>query len=687
MNSISRFITKHNVLVLIICLLLIIPAIYGIVKTRINYNILIYLPKEIETVRGEKILTEDFGLASYAFVIVDTENTQKILDLETKIDNIKGVDKVFSLYDALGTTVPIEMVPTDVRDALYNENKTIVFVTFKDTISSDSTIQAVTDLRDVVDDASQVSSMTSFIIDTKNISDQETTMYVVIAVLLCLIVLIIATDSYLMPLFLLGNIGVAILYNMGTNIIFGNISYITKAISAVLQLGVTTDFSIFLYHKYMEKKELTNDKKEAMALAIQETFKSLLGSSLTTFAGFLALCSMNLTLGKDIGLVMAKGVLFGLLTVLTLFPALILTFDNLLDKTKHKVLLPKFLLLQKFSIKNYKIVLVIFLIIIIPALYGNANSRSYYKLDETLPDYLSFKKANKELADRFNIISPQIIILDKKIKANDVNTMVEEIKKMDHNTFVIAPNSVLNSSLISILPKDITSMFDNDKYQLVVLNSTYEVASTELNNQIEEISKIVKKYDKNGIVAGEGALTKDLVLTSQHDFISVNYTSIFVILIIMFFVLQSLTLPFILIVVIESAIITNMACSFYMGVTLPFVASIVVGTIQLGATIDYAILMSTTYLNERKKIADKEEAMKNTLVTSVPSIITSALSFFAATVGVSLYTEIDMIGSICMLLSRGAIISMLVVVLLLPAFLFLFDKVIIKTTRLVKESD
>ena len=684
--KVANFITKHNVLILILGLIFLIPAVYGMVNTKINYDILMYLPKDYDTIKGEKILSDEFGLGAYAFVIVDTKNPKRVLDLEDKIKKVDGIDKVFSLVDVLGTTIPLDMLPDEVQDALFDDNKTVVFTTLKTSIADNKTMSAIEELRTVVDDASQVSSMSAMLIDIRDMSNNEIVLYIVIAVLLCSIVLLFATDSYVMPAFLLGNIGVAVLYNMGTNIFMGEISYITKAISAILQLGVTTDFSIFLYHKYLDKKNTYSDKREAMSLAIQETFRSIIGSSLTTFAGFLALCTMNLTLGTDIGIVMAKGVLFGLLTVLTFFPATILTFDKLVEKTKHKAFLPTFKSVQNFALKYYKVIIVVFLILFIPVLYGNSNYEIYYKLDEKMPDYLSFKKANKELAERFDLISPEIIIIDKNIKTNDVDKMVDEISAMDNITFVIAPNSLANSEVRDLLPDDLMELVESDKYQLIILNSTYEIASKKLNKQVTEIDKIVKKYDKHGIVAGEGPLTKDLVLTANHDFKMVNYTSMAVIFIIMLFVLQSISLPIILIFAIEFAIYTNMSFAYYLGTPLPFVASIVVGTIQLGATIDYAILLSTRYLEERSKFDNKFDAMKSALSSSIPSIITSALSFFAATIGVSIYTKIDMIGSICTLLARGSIISMTVVVLVLPSLLLLFDKVILKTTR-VKESD
>ncbi len=682
MKKFANYISNHNILILVISLLLLIPAVIGYVNTRVNYDILVYLPDNIETIKGEKILTKDFGLGSYAFVMIDMKNPKDVLKLQNKIKKIEGVNRSCSIVDVLGTEIPKDMLPDKVKDALYHDDTGIIFVTFDGSTSEDRTINAFTELRKVVGDASKVSSMTSLVLDTRDMSNQEMAIYVGISVLLCLIILIIATDSYVIPVFLLGNIGIAIIYNMGTNIFFGEISYITKAITAVLQLGVTTDYSIFLYHKYEYEKKHNKNNRKAMSKAIEETFKSVVGSSLTTFAGFLALCTMDLTLGTDIGTVMAKGVLFGLVTVLTVFPACILTFDKLITRTLHKKLFPDFKRIQSFSVKHHILIFIIFILLFIPAYIGNKNYQVYYKLDESLPKDLPFHVANSKLAKEFNIVSPEIILIDKDLKKNSVDELVQKIKKLDGISLVLAPNVLADDNVKELLPKEIVEVMHNDKYQLIIVNSTYEVASDELNKQVVEMDKIIKKYDKDSILAGEGPLMKDLVTIADHDFKMVNYTSIGVIFIIMLFVLQSVGLPIILIFAIEFAIFMNMACAYFTGTKLPFIASIVVGTIQLGATIDYAILMSTKYLKERHELKhDKEKAIKNTLKATVPSIITSALCFFAATVGVSLYTKIDMIGSICTLLSRGSIISMLVVILILPSLLLIFDKFIMKTTK------
>ena len=687
MNKLKNFITNHSILVLIISLILLIPASIGYYYTKINYNILVYLPKDIDTIKGQDILTNDFGIGAFSFVMIDNMSNHDIINLENKIKDIKSVNSVMSLADITDSTIPIEMLPDNILKELYKEKDkgTVILVTFKTSTSDELTMNAITSLRKVVGESSRVSGMTAMVLDTKDLSEQEIIAYVVIAVILCLIVLTIATNSYLIPFLLLGNIGIAIIYNMGTNIIFGDISYITKAISAVLQLGVTTDFSIFLYHKYEQAKSSNKDKRHAMSIAIEETFKSVIGSSLTTVAGFLALCFMNLTLGKDIGLVMAKGVICGLISVLTIFPSLLLVFDKYITKTKHKVLLPQFKLVQKFSIKYHKLILILFILLLIPVIIGNNNVKVYYKLDKSLPKTLPSSIANKDLKEKYNIVSPEMILIDKNIKNDSLDNLLIELKNIKGIDLVLSPSSLLNGGLPKeLLPDNITKLMENNKYKLIILNSTYEIASPELNTQIDKVSSLVYKYDKHAIIAGEGPLMKDLTNISDEDFRNVNYISIAIIFIIMLIVLKSLSLPVILVIAIEFAIFINMSIAFYSNDTLPFIASIVIGTIQLGATIDYAILMSTKYIEERKT-NKKEVAIKNTLENTVPSIIISALCFFAATIGVYIYSKIDMIGAICKLLSRGSIISMLVVIILLPSLLLTFDKLILRTTKELKE--
>lgn len=686
MKKVNQFITNHSVLVVVIAFLLLIPSLIGYVNTKINYNILVYLPSDIETIKGQDILTNDFGIGAFSFVTVNKMSNYDMLKLEDKIRKIDSVNLVASLADATDTTIPMDILPDDVLKKLHKDEKNVIVVTFENGTSDEVTMKAVEKLRSVVGDASSVSGMSAMVLDTRDVSNSEMLAYIIIAVILCLVVLTVATDSFVIPFLLLGNIGVAILYNMGTNIFLGEISYITKAISAVLQLGVTMDFSIFLYHKYIQAKGQFKDKKEAMQEAITETFHSVLGSSLTTIAGFLALCMMKLTLGRDIGLVMAKGVLCGLVCVLTLFPALLLVCDKLIEKTQHKSLLPEFKRLQKFSIHHYRLIIVIFLILLIPAIYGNQHVKVYYNLDKSLPSTLASSIANSNLKKEFNIVSPEIVLLDKNLDASSKEEIVNQLKKIKGIDLVLSPTSILDFGLpVGLLPDNLTQFMESDQYQLVLLNSTYDIATSELNQQINEVNKIVKKYDKSSIVAGEGPLMKDLTEISDIDFKNVNYVSIGLIFIIMLLVLKSISLPVILISAIEFAILANMSVAFYANTSLPFIASIIIGTIQLGATIDYAILMSSKYLSVRKNTKDKYMAMEETLRFTVPSIIVSALCFFAATIGVGVYSKIDLIGSICKLLSRGSIISMLVVILILPSLLLIFDRLIIKTTKNMRE--
>lgn len=600
MKKIGDFVTRHKILIIIVSLLLLIPTIIGIKNTRINYDILVYLPEDIETMKGQKILKDDFDMGAFSISIIDNMNSKDIVKLENEIRKIEGVNLVATIADITGTTIPLEFLPTEITDRIIKDNSTLLFITFKDTTSTDETLNAVEEIRKLESENTKIGGMTAMALDTMDLSNEEIIVYVVIAVLLCIIVLTISLDSYIVPILLLSNIGLAILYNMGTNIFLGEISYITKAISAVLQLGVTTDFSIFLYHKYEKLKKNSKNNDEAMKEAINETLVSVLGSSLTTIAGFLALCTMTLTLGKDIGIVMAKGVLFGLICVVTVFPSLLLIFDKWIEKTRHKSFIPEFKHTKKFVMKNYKLIFVIFLILIVPAVIGNFNTKVYYKLDKSLPDTLDSIVANTELKEKFNIVSPEIILLDKNIKLNDKEEMISKLKEIDGIDFVLSGTSLSKSGIDQILSNDITKIYKSDKYEMIFFNSLYDIATDELNNQIDVVNELVKKYDENAIIAGEGPLMKDLVQISDQDFKNVNYSSLAIIFIIMMFVLKSISLPVILICAIEFAIFINMGIPYYTNTTIPFIASIVIGTIQLGATIDYAILMTTKYLEKRK---------------------------------------------------------------------------------------
>lgn len=681
MQKFGEFICKHRKAILIIALLLIIPSIIGMKLTRINYDILVYLPDDIETIKGENILSDEFNMGAYSIVILEDMKAKDILTLEKKIRELDNVEKVISANDLIGTNIPLEILPDAVKDKIYKDNDTLMLVTFKEAISSDETLKTIENLRDITDKQCKISGMSATVLDTRDLSNSEIVIYVVIAVILCLIILEIALDSYVAPIFLLLNIGIAILYNMGTNIFLGEISYITKAISSVLQLGVTMNFAIFLYHSYIQEKENSKNIEEAMAKAISKTLSSVVGSSLTTIAGFLALCSMNLTLGKDIGIVMAKGVLFGVICVVTILPAMILSFNKLIEKTKHKEIMPKFTKAKEFIINHYKLAILIFIIVLPIAFYGYNNTKVYYNLDKSLPSTLPSVEANDTLKSEFGMVSTEIVLIDKEIPNYKVNEMLDKIDKLDGVEFTLSYSKLAGTNLPdSILPQDIREIFENDKYQMALISSKYEMATDELNNQIDEVNKIVKEYDQNAILAGEGPLMKDLVEISDHDFNSVNTFSIGIIFILMIIVFKSISLPVILMAVIEFAIFINMGIPYYTNTTLPFIASIVIGTIQLGATIDYAILITTKYITARKEGKQKKESIDTALGTSIGSIIVSGLCFFGATFGVGAYSKIEMIGSLCTLMSRGAIISMMVVLAILPSSLIVFDKIICKTT-------
>ena len=682
MQKMSSFIVKHNKLILIIAVILLIPSIIGYKSTRINYDILTYLPDTIKTVQGEDILSKDFKTGAYSIVVLDNMPTKDILKLEDKVKKeIDNVEMCVSIADVVGEEIPIEMLPDEIKDKVYNDGSTIMMVTFKDAISSDETMQSIEKLRKITDERCKISGMSATLLDTRSLSESEILIYVIIAVALCLIILQLALDSFVAPVLLLLNIGFAILYNMGTNIFLGQISYITKAISAVLQLGVTMDFAIFLYHSFVAEKEHTQNINEAMTIAISKTMTSVLGSSLTTIAGFLALCSMDLTLGKDIGIVMAKGVLFGLVCVITVLPSLILTCNKAIEKTKHKEVLPKFKTITKFVTKHYIILAIAFVVILPIAYYGYKHTEVYYKLDASLPESLASVSANKEVKEKFKLVSPEILLVDSKLSDDKINKMLDEIDNVEGIDWSLSLSKLSKAGIpTEMLPGDLTKKIKNEKYQLVVINSKYEMATNELNKQIEEINKIIEKYDKNAILAGEGPLMNDLVEVSDHDFNSVNTVSIAIIFVIMMFVLKSFFLPIILICIIEFAIFINMGIPFYTHTTLPFVASIVIGTIQLGATIDYAILITTKYIEMRKQGKNKHEAIEQAVGTSVNSIFVSGLCFFGATFGVGVYSNIEMIGSLCTLMARGAIVSTITVALMLASFLMIFDKVICKST-------
>ena len=688
MQRFSNFVVKNKIIILLISLLMLIPSIIGYSLTKTNYDILVYLPSDIETLKGQNILKDDFNMGAFSVSLVDNRVSEKeLVELENKIRNIDCVTNVVSINDITGTTIPLEMIPKKLLDHVSNNNSKLLLITFETGTSDEETTDAVKKIEELSDDI-KVGGMSAMSLDMRNLVESQTFAYVAVAVIFCLIVLMLSLDSYIVPLLLLGNIGLSILFNMGTNIMFGEISYITKAIAAVLQLGVTTDFSIFLYHKYEAAKKNKKTNDEAMSEAINETMVSVVGSSLTTIAGFLALCTMKFGLGKDIGLVMAKGVVFGVLTVLTVYPSLLLIFDKLIQKTKHKALIPKFKFIKPVVMKGYKWIFIVFLILMLPAYLSQKNTEVYYKLDSSIPDDYNYSIVSKKLKEDYGLISQSMILVDSNIENNKINKMIDEIEGTDGIDSVISSN-LLNKYGISndILPSKIKNMLETDKYKLILVNSKYEIATDELNEQISKLNTIIKKYDKNAILAGEGPLMNDLVEITAIDFKNVNYVSIGVIFIIMFFVLKSLSLPILLVLSIEFAIFINMGVPYWQGTSMPFVSSIVIGTIQLGATIDYAILLTTKYLEERMNGKDKKEAVGEALTSSVSSIFVSAMCFFAATFAVFAISKIDMIGSLCLLMSRGAIISMLVVMFVVPSVLLMFDKIITKTTLGFKKGE
>lgn len=681
MKKIGEAIVKKKWFIVILTMILLVPALIGYVKTDINYDILVYLPSDIETIKGENILTDDFNMGSFAMVVAEDLPSKEVLKLEEKFKNIDTVQNVISIDDLTGTTIPAQILPSKVKETLQNDNGTLILVTFANSTSDDATLNAVSEMRSIVDKNVKIGGMSAMVLDTKELFNSEMALYVVIAALLCILVLEIALDSYLVPILLMANIGIAILFNMGSNIFLGNISYITKAIAAVLQLGVTTDFSIFLYHKYEKAKEKYKSRDEAMSNAIYETMISVVGSSLTTIAGFLALCTMNLTLGKDIGIVMAKGVLIGVICVLTFFPALLLVFDKAIDKTKHKQLLPEFKKVKEFVMKFYKPIFVVFLILLIPAYLAQTKTSVYYKLDESIPDDYGYSIATKTLKEDFGMVSQEMVLVKADMKDYKINQMIEEIKDVEGINLVLSPASLSKYGISqTIIPQDIKTIFQTNNYKMIIIGSDYDIATNELNAQIEDVKKIVKSYDEEAILAGEGPLMKDLVTTTDEDFKNVNFSSIFIIFIIMLFVLRSISLPVLLVIAIEFAIFINMGIPYFTGTEIPFIASVVIGTIQLGATIDYAILMTTKYLEERKNGQDKFKAVRSALDNSISSIIVSGMCFFGATIGVGVVSKIDMIGSLCTLIARGAIISMVVVILVIPSILLLFDSLITKST-------
>ena len=683
MVKVGKKIVKFRVPILILSIILLIPAVWGYVNTRINYDVLTYLPDDIETMQGQEIMTNDFGIGAFSMLMVDGMEDKEIVKLKEKVEKVDGVENVL-WYDSLADiSVPQSVLPSKLYDEYNTEDGTMMAVFFKDGTSSDETMKAITEIRKITGEQCFLSGMSAIVEDTKELAEKETPLYVLIAVALSALVLAITMESVFVPVLFLLSIGIAIVYNLGTNVFFGEISYITKALAAVLQLGVTMDYSIFLMHSYQEQQVRYNgDKERAMAHAISQTFSSVIGSSVTTVAGFIALCFMSFTLGKDIGIVMAKGVIFGVLVCVTVLPSMILCCDKLIEKTKHKPLLPDIGRISDKVTKRYVIYVVAFVILLFPAIYGNNHTGVYYNLDESLPKDLPSVIANTKLKEDYNMNTTHMILVDSSVAGSDLKKMSQEIEKVDGVKWVLGLDNLVGSGVpADMLPESVTGMLKNDKYQLLMVNSTYKVATDKVNKQIEQIDKIMDKYDKGAMLVGEGPLTKDLINITDTDFKRVSAVSIGIVFVIILLLFKSVTIPVILVGVIEFAIFVNMGIPFYTGTKLPFVASIVIGTIQLGATVDYAILMTTRYQRERSRGAGKFDAITTAHKFSAQSIIVSALSFFAATIGVGLYSNIDMISSLCILMARGALISMVVVVLILPSLFMVFDKIIVKTSK------
>lgn len=689
MQKFGRGVVKLRVPILIVSVLLLIPSIFGFLSTRINYDILSYLPSDIETMKGQDIMLDEFGKGGFSLVMLDGMDDKDVEKVKEKIEKVDHVCDVL-WYDTLAdVSLPKEVLPDDIYDFFNTDNSTMMAVFFDEATSADGSLEAVKEIRSIAGEQCFVSGMSSVVEDIKDLTMQEAPMYVVIAVILTSIILALTMDSFLIPLFFMLSVGMAIVYNMGTNFIQGEISFITEALAAVLQLAVTIDYSIFLWHSYKEEKEKhPGDNKEAMAVAIGKTITSVVSSSITTVAGFLALCFMSYELGMDMGIVMAKGVVIGVICCITVLPSMILVFDKALEKTMHKDLVPSLEKPSKFIIKHHAAFVVLFIVVLIPAVYGQINTNVYYNLTDTLPKDLNSVIANTKLDEEYNMATTHMLLVDADMQPKEVNSMLDEMGKVDGVSFSMSLDTLIGPSIPrEIVPESVTKILKSDKWQLMLIGSEYKVASDEENAQIDELSKILKSYDKDGMLIGEAAATKDLIDITDHDFKVVNIVSIAAIFIIILIALRSVSLPIILVAVIEFAITVNMGVPCFTNTTIPFIASVVIGTIQLGATVDYAILMTTRYKTERNAGKDKHEAVTIALTTSMKSIMVSALGFFASTFGVGVYSSVDMISQLCTLMSRGAIISMITVICILPSMLMLFDKVIINTTMGMKKKE
>ena len=680
--KIGKAVVKCRFVILALSLLLLVPSVIGFMNTRVNYDMLVYLPEEIETMKGQKILEEDFGTGAICMLLAENMENKDVSALKEQIEQVPHVNGVLWYDSVMDISVPMKLLPKKLYETFVKGDATLMAITFDTTTSADETMDAVEAIRALLGENCYLQGTSAVVTDTKNLTQHEEPIYVALAVALALVVSMLAMDSWIIPVFFLLSIGAAILYNMGSNIFIGEISYVTKAVAAVLQLGVTMDYSIFLWHSYCENKTKYDSNKDAMAAAIDATLQSVIGSSITTIAGFAALCFMSFTFGRDVGVVMMKGVLFGVIVCVTLLPSMILIFDRFIVKTLHKPLLPHFPKLPAFVAKHYRLILILFALIWIPAIYGYTRTDVYYNLDKSLPRNLPSLVASDELDEKFNMNNTMMILMDANLETKDVQSMIEEIKATKGVDQVIGIDAFAGAGIPrEMLPSELTGKLTTDQYSLMLLTSEYKPATDEINAQIDTLNAIIDKYDTSAMLIGDAACIKDLITISNHDFNVVNWVSIGMIFLIILFVFGSVSLPVLLVLVIEFAIFINMAIPFYTGTSLPFVASIIIGTVQLGSTVDYAILMTSRYKTERAAGKDKEEAVRIAHGTSIPSIMVSGLTFFAATFGVGLYSNIDIVSSICTLMARGALISTVTVILVLPAVFMLCDGLIIRTSR------
>ena len=680
----AKAIVKNRVLILIISLALMIPSVFGMLNTRINYDMLNYLPDDMDTVIGQDTLKEDFGKGAFSFIIVEDMPAKDVAALKEKIEAVDHVDTVL-WYDSLADlSVPMELLPDKLYDAFNQGNATMMAVFFDSATSEDVTMDAIRDIRAIAGKQCFVSGMSALVTDLKDLCEQEEPIYVALAVACACAAMMLLLDGWLVPFVFLASIGMCIVFNLGSNYFFGEISYITKALSAVLQLAVTMDYSIFLWHSYNEQLQQNSDHNEAMAVAIHETFASVIGSSITTIAGFIALCFMSFTLGRDLGIVMAKGVLLGVIGCVTILPSMVLLLDKPLQKTRHKSLIPDMSGFAKGVCKHFPVFLVIFALLIAPAYYGydKTNDEVYYDMGQCLPEDIDYVIANSKLAEDFDISSTHMLLVDASLPTRDVRDMIDEMEQVDGVKYVLSLESVVGPLVPEdILPDSVRSLLNDGQWELMLINSEYKVASDAVSDQLDSLNAILKKYDDTGMLIGEAPCMKDMIDTTDHDFQVVNAVSIIAIFVIIALVEKSISLPFVLIAVIELAVFINLGLPHYFGQSLPFIAPICISTIQLGATVDYAILMTTRYKSERLNGNERKAAVYTALRTSAPSVIVSGLGLFAATFGVAVYSNIDIVGSMCMLMARGAIISVVLVLLVLPALLILCDGIICKTTK------